>query len=65
MIQNWLTTVNSLFVVTICIIRGPRQRELFQILSGADACGRCKRRHLLISAECLHEKDLIFMKISY
>ena len=35
----------SLTVVTKCTIRGPRQRELFQILSGADACGRCERRH--------------------
>ena len=55
----------SLTVVTNCTTRGPRQRELFWILSGADARGRCERRHLFIPAKCLHEKHLIFMKISY
>lgn len=55
----------SLTVVTNCTVRGPRERELFQILSGADACGRCERRHLFIPAECLPEKHLIFMRIFY
>ncbi len=34
-----------LYAVTkVMCCRGPRQRELLPVLSGADACGRCKRR---------------------
>ena len=47
MVQNWLITVNSLSVVTNCSEGGPREREVLQILSGADVYGRCKRRPYL------------------
>ena len=47
MVQNLLTTVNALSVVTNCTVRGPRQREVLHILSGADVYGRCKRRPYL------------------
>lgn len=39
----------SMFVVTTLRFRGPRQREVLQILSGEAVSGRCKRRPYLSS----------------
>ncbi len=42
MVQDWMITVNFLSVVTNYSGGGPREREVLQILSGADVYGRCK-----------------------
>ncbi|MBK0127500.1 hypothetical protein IAE30_27550 [Pantoea sp. S61] len=58
--QNWLTAVNSLSVVTNCTVRGPREREL---LKDSERRGRLRplqAKALFISAECLHE-HLIYL----
>ena len=47
MVQDCLTIVNALSVVTNRTTRGPRKREVLQTLSGADVYGRCERRPYL------------------
>ncbi len=47
MVQNLLTIVNSLSVVTNFTVRARVSGSYLKSLSGADACGRCKRRPYL------------------